>query len=65
MGYIRTNEDYERSIGRPQTSRDAERVKERNRRNGTQERVPGDYVGYRGSVEQQPDNPQNRYTDDD
>jgi len=66
MAYIRSNEDYYRSIGRPDLA-EREAVFERNAGRSAEyrERVPGNYVGYRGTVDQQPDNPQNRYTDDD
>lgn len=65
MGYIRSNEDYYNSIGRPDLA-ERERVFEHNERHPHDPiPVPGNYVGYRGTVDQQPDNPQNRYTDDD
>jgi hypothetical protein len=66
MGYIRSNEDYYRSIGRNDLA-DREVVIERNANKSpaNREPLPGNYVGYKGTVDQQPDNPQNRYTDDD
>ena len=66
MGYIRSNEDYYRSIGRPDLA-EREAVIEHNRNSSSSDRqsIPGNYVGYNGTVDQQPDNPQNRYTDDD
>lgn len=65
MGYIRSNEDYYRSIGRPDLA-EQETVLEHNRRCHSSDRkpVPGNYVGYRGTVDQQPDNPCSP-TDDD
>lgn len=66
MGYIRSNEDYYHSIGRPDLA-EREAVVEHNAKchPDDRKRVPGNYVGSHGTVDQQPDNPQNRYTDDD
>ena len=70
MAYIRSNEDYDRSRGlsEKEVQKNAALERNRDRANNSdsyRESIPGNYVGYRGTVDQQPDNPQNRYTDDD
>lgn len=65
MGYIRSNEDYYISIGRPDLA-EQEAAKEHNARNPHDRiPIPGNYVGYKGTVDQQPDNPCAPTDDDD
>lgn len=57
MGYIRDNADYYHSVGRPDLA-EREVVLEYNEKHPhDKKRVPGNYVGSKGTVEQQPDNP--------
>lgn len=52
---LETEEERRDRIGRENGHRKADE----------RQRIGNGYVGYRGTVDEQPDNPQNRYTDDD
>jgi hypothetical protein len=59
MGY----RDYE-----PETERERrDRIGRENESRpwNDKQRIGNGYVGYKGTVDEQPDNPQNRWTDDD
>lgn len=65
MGYIRSNEDYYHSIGRPDLAKRQAVIEHNESHPHDRQPLPGNYVGYKGTVDQQPDNPQNRYDDDE
>lgn len=66
MAYIRSNAGYYHSIGRPDLA-EKEEVLDHNSRCHPSDRlpIPGNYVGYKGTVDQQPDNPCAPTDDDD